>query len=173
LIANLIGEKEVYGANGFSLVKSIDKGVSWVVEAALPDNIKDIAIDHIKNRLYIVTSGDRLFIRESGKLTEITSRIPIDQYNNRAIQTVAFDPADPRIVYTAGGRSVYKTDASVKRSLDSGETWEIITPNNRTNKGVDPGDGANEVFAIRVNPKTGDLWAAGGCNEVWKAVTVK
>ncbi len=106
-------------------------------------------------------------------MTEITSLIPIDQYNNLAIQTVAVDSADPRIVYTAGGRSVYKTDASVKRSLNSGETWEIITPNNRTNKGVDSGDGANEVFAIRVNPKTSDLWAAGGCYGVWKAITVK
>jgi photosystem II stability/assembly factor-like uncharacterized protein len=169
-IANLFGEKEVYGANGNNVVKSSDKGDTWQRVIALPQNVADVAIDHIKNRLYIVTSGDRLFHYENEKLTELTSRIPVDQFNNRAIRTVAVDPNNPKIIYTAGPKNIYKTDASVKRSIDGGETWEIITPNNRTHTGHDIRDGANEVFALRVNPKTRELWVAGGCYGVWKEI---
>ncbi len=170
LIANLYGEKEVYGANGNSVVKSTDKGDTWQLVTTLPQNVADVAIDHIKNRLYIVTSGDRLFFYENENLTELTFRIPVDQFNNRAIRAVAVDPNNPKIVYTAGPKNIYKTDASVKRSTDGGETWEIITSNNRIYNGLDIDDGANEVFALRVNPTTRELWAAGGCYGVWKEI---
>ncbi len=170
IIANLYGEKEVYGANGNSLVKSTDKGDTWEVVATLPRTIDDVAVDHINKRLYIVTSGDRLFQFENGNLEEITSRIPKDQYNNLAVSTVTVDPNNPEIVYCAGPKNMYKTDASVKRSMDGGKTWDIITPNLRTNNGTESGDGANEVFALRVNPITRDLWCAGGCYGVWKEI---
>ncbi|NJO68681.1 MAG: hypothetical protein HC830_04840 [Bacteroidetes bacterium] len=65
-------------------------------------------------------------------------------------------------------KNVYKSDASIKRSLDYGNTWENITPNNRTNNGAQEGDGVNEAFVIRVNPLTRELWAAGSCYGVWK-----
>ena len=61
----------------------------------------------------------------------------------------------------------------MKRSIDSGKTWQIITPNTRTNNGIELGDGANEVFAIRVNPQTRELWAAGSCYGIWKEAGVK
>jgi len=77
------------------------------------------------------------------------------------------------VVYCAGAKNVYKSDASVKRSIDSGKTWQIITPNNRTNNGIDWGDGANEVFAIRVNPVTRELWTAGSCYGIWKEEGIK
>jgi hypothetical protein len=171
-IANLYGEKEVYGANGTRVVKSLNKGDTWSTVTTLPADVQDIAVDHVLNRLYIVVSGDRLYQFDSGGLKEITSLVPKDQYNNAAIQTVAVDPQDPKIVYCAGAKNVYKSDASVKRSLDSGKTWQIITPNTRTNNGIQLGDGANEVFAIRVNPKTRELWAAGNCYGIWKEAGV-
>lgn len=166
LIANLHGEKEVYGANGTQVVKSVNKGETWLVAGIFPDQIADVAIDHLKNRLYVVVKNNRLFIAENGTITEITNRIPVDQYSNRTIKTVAVDPVDPSVVYVAGPMNVYKTDASVKRSVDSGQTWQIITPNVR-NKTIQK-DGANEVFAIRVHHRTRELWAAGGCYGVWK-----
>ncbi len=169
-IANLYGEKEVYGGNGNKVVKSADKGETWETVVVLPDNVADVAYDHLHDRLFIVVSGDRLFRFQEGALTEITQKIPTDQYSNRSIRTVAVDPQDPRVVYTAGPKNVYKTDASVKRSTDGGESWEIITPNDRTNNGIENGDGANEVFALRVNPETRDLWCAGGCYGVWKMI---
>jgi len=169
-IANIYGEKEVYGASNNDVVKSTDKGDTWTKVVTLPARVADVGIDHNNNRLYIVTSGNRLFQFESGKLLEITSRIPTDQYSSRAIQSVAVDPINPAVVYTAGATNVYKSDASVKRSVDGGQTWKIITPNSRTNNGIEIGDGANEVFAIRVNPATRDLWAAGGCYGIWKEI---
>lgn len=170
LIANLYGEKEVYGANGNTVVKSTDKGNTWQFVTNLPRTVRDIAIDHINNRLYIVTMGDRIYKHQNNQLTEITSKTPDDLFNNRAIRSVAVDPNDPDIVYCAGPQNVYKSDASVKRSLDGGETWEIMTPNLRTNNGTEIGDGANEVFALRVNPKTRELWGAGGCYGIWKLI---
>jgi photosystem II stability/assembly factor-like uncharacterized protein len=168
--ASSFGDKEVYGANGSSVVRSYTKGDSWEQVVALPQNIKDVAHDHINNRLFIVTSGNRLFQFEDGKLSEITSLLPSDQYNNRAISTVAVDPNNPDVVYAAGPMNVYKTDATVKRSTDGGKTWEILTSYFRNGEAVNNGEGANEVFALRVNPLTRELWAAGGCYGVWKFV---
>ncbi len=167
-IANLFGEQELYGANGRDVVKSTDKGVTWLKVTTLPANVEDVAVDHVLKRLYIVSSGDRLYQFEGNTLTEITNKISIDQFNSRAISAVAVDPQDPKWVYVAGAKNVYKTDATIKRSKDAGKTWEIVNPNSRTNNGVDLGDGPNEVFAIRVNPATRELWAAGGCYGLWK-----
>jgi len=172
-IANLFGEKEVYGADGYNLVKSVDKGDNWNIVATFPNLVSDIAIDHSLNRLYVVIAGDRLFQFDSDGMKELTSLIPKDQYGNIAIGTVAVDPQDPKIVYCAGAKNVYKSDASVKRSIDSGKTWQIITPNTRTNNGIELGDGANEVFALRVNPVTRELWAAGSCYGIWKEAGIK
>lgn len=173
LIANIYGEKEVYGANGTSVVKSTDMGDSWTTVVTLNYEVNDIAIDHTLNRLYIVTSGHRLYQFDALGLKELTSLIPRDQYNAVAIQSVAVDPQEPSVVYCAGAKNVYKSDASVKRSLDAGKTWQIITPNLRTNQGLELGDGANEVFAIRVHPLNRQLWAAGGCYGIWKEAGVK
>ncbi|HAH25844.1 MAG TPA: hypothetical protein DCL77_19155 [Prolixibacteraceae bacterium] len=173
LIPNIYGEKEVYGANGNKVVKSTDKGDTWTEVVNLNFDVQDIAIDYVLNRLYIVTSGDRLYQFDSNGLKELTAVIPKDQYNGVAIQSVAVDPQDPSVVYCAGAKNIYKSDASVKRSLDAGKTWQIITPNNRTNQGIELGDGANEVFAIRVNPLTRELWAAGSCYGIWKEAGVK
>jgi len=170
LIANLYGDKEVYGVNATQVLVSKNKGDSWEEVVTMPNSANDIAIDHIKNRLYIVVGGNRLLQYEKGELTEITSRIPKDQYNEQTIRSVAVDPNNPQIVYIAGAKDIYKTDASVKRSLDGGLTWEIITPNNRTNNGEEIGDGGNEIFSIRVNPATRELWGAGGCYGIWKEI---
>jgi photosystem II stability/assembly factor-like uncharacterized protein len=169
-ISNTYGDKEAYGTNGNSVVKSYSKGSTWEHVVSLPQAVKDVAFDHIQNKLFIVTAGNRLFQFENGQLTDITSRIPLDQYNNRSITTVAVDPNNPKIVYTAGPINVYKTDATVKRSFDGGLSWEIISPSLRQTAKPIIKDGANEVFAIRVNPLTRDLWAAGGCYGVWKYV---
>lgn len=172
-IANLYGDKEVYGADGTRVVKSIDKGDSWITVVTLNYEVADIAVDHERDRLYIVTSGDRLFQYDSSGLKELSALMPRDQYNAVAIQSVAVDPQDPSVVYCAGAKNIYKSDASVKRSTDSGKTWQNITPNNRTSQSAGLTDGANEVFAIRVNPATRQLWAAGSCYGIWKEAGVK
>lgn len=173
LTVNLYGEKEVYGAKGNRVVKSMDKGNTWITLTTIPSStVRDLAYDHQKDKLYIVSMDEQLYEYLDGVLSNVTSRLPVDQYFNRTIRTVAVDPQDPKIVYTAGPKNVYKSDASVKRSLDAGKTWQIITPNLRTNNGKEIGDGANEVFALRVHPVTRELWAAGGCYGIWKMTSV-
>lgn len=172
-IANLYGDKEVYGADGTRVVKSTDMGNSWTTVVNMNYEVNDIGIDHERGRLYIVTSGDRLYQYDSSGLKELTSLMPKDQYNTVAIQSVAVDPQDPSVVYCAGAKNIYKSDASVKRSTDAGKTWQNITPTNRTSQNVGLMDGANEVFAIRVNPATRQLWAAGSCYGIWKEAGVK
>ncbi len=173
LIANIYGEKEVYGADGNKIVKSTDKGDTWITVATFPGDVWDIAVDQVLNRLYVIVNSDRLFQYDAAGLKELTSLIPKDQYGAAPIGTVATDPNDPKIVYCAGAKNVYKSDGSVRRSIDSGKTWKIITPNNRTNNGIEMGDGANEVFALRVNPLTRELWAAGSCYGIWKEAGIK
>jgi photosystem II stability/assembly factor-like uncharacterized protein len=171
LIANLYGQKEVYGGYGNKVVKSTDLGDTWQTIVTLPSEVSDIAIDHINNKLFIITKSNNLFIFRNGVLTEITAKVPLDQYNERRLLTVAVDPHDPKIVYTGGAKNVYKTDAAVSRSRDGGNTWEIITPNNRTNDGFGNIDGVNEVYALRVHPVTRELWATGGCYGIWKMLS--
>ncbi|HET6557764.1 MAG TPA: Ig-like domain-containing protein [Prolixibacteraceae bacterium] len=172
-IANLYGDNEVYGADGTRVVKSTDKGLSWTTVITLNYEVADIGIDHERGRLYIVTSGDRLYQYDSSGLKELTALMPKDQYNAVAIQSVAVDPQDPSVVYCAGAKNIYKSDASVKRSTDAGKTWQNLTPTNRTTQSADLTDGSNEVFAIRVNPATRQLWAAGNCYGIWKEEGVK
>jgi photosystem II stability/assembly factor-like uncharacterized protein len=166
--ANPFGEQEVYGANGRTAVRSNDRGVSWTTIRTLASNIIDMSIDHRTGRLFVVTEGDRLFRLTGATIAELTSRIPVDQYNARSVRSVSVDPQDPDLVYIAGAKDIYKTDATIKRSTDGGETFQIYNPNNRTNNGAETGDGVNESFAIRVNPATRELWAAGGCYGIWK-----
>jgi hypothetical protein len=166
--ANPFGEQEVFGANGRTVVRSIDRGVSWTTIRTLASNIIDMSFDHRTGRLFVVTEGDRLFRLSGSTIVELTSRIPVDQYNARSVRSVSVDPQDPDLVYIAGAKDIYKTDATIKRSTDGGESFRIYNPNNRTNNGAETGDGVNESFAVRVNPATRELWAAGGCYGIWK-----
>jgi uncharacterized protein YjdB len=167
-IANLFGNKEVYGGYGANVVKSTDKGASWQTVVTLPANVKDVALDHVLNRLYITTDGRRLFKYEGSTLTEITDNLPQDQFNNRQAKSVAVDPVNTQVVYVAGTRDVYCSDASVCRSQDGGQTWEILTRNDRTNNVQFGKDGGREAVVLRVHPTTRELWVGTGTYGIWK-----
>lgn len=166
--ANLQEENEVYGAEGTAVLRSDDYGASWQTVINLPGIVKDIAVDPGHNRLYIVIDNNRLFIYEERGYQEITSYLPKDQYGNITVNSVAVDPVETEVVYAAGPRNVYATDAAVMRSRDAGLSWEILTRNKRIASEQTGKDGAREAFAIRVNPDTRELWAAGGCYGIWK-----
>ncbi len=166
--AALEGVRNVYGGNGRDVVESADLGLTWTKIVSLPAEVVDVAVDPQRQIFYIAVEERRLFVFASGKLEEITRRLPADQYGQVSVQTVAVDPVDPRIVYVGGPRDLYATDASVVRSADGGQTWEILTRNLRTGSANPGKDGARECFALRVHPKTRELWAAGGCYGLWK-----
>ena len=159
---NPIGDKELYGINESSVVKSTDKGETWSIVAKFPTGVRDIAYDHVNNRIYAATFGHRLFKWEADTITEITSNIPNNQYDARHILTVAVDPVSPNIVYAGGPGNRYINDTSVVRSTDGGNTWEVLTRNLRNS--VTTGNGAGyEAISIRVHPKTRELYVATGC----------
>ncbi|SDW48364.1 fibronectin type III domain-containing protein [Paenibacillus sp. CF384] len=166
---NPTGSKELYGANGSSLVRSTTQGASWTTLSTLPADILDVQYDQVRNRVYAVTQ-DRLYKYDisTSTLTEITSSVPVDQMGNRHIITVAVDPGNTDIVYVGGPGNTYTTDASVVRSTDGGLTWTILTRNTRVPNPQFGKDGAREAGVIRVQPSTGYAFVGTGCFGIWK-----
>ena len=170
ITSNPSSKRELYGRNRFIIVKSTDKGATWERVKKLPYEIRDIAYDYVRDRLY-ASAGDKLYQYDvkTKKLEDITDRIPKDQYGNRRIQTVAVDPTDTDIVYTGGSKGVYATDVSVLRSKDAGKTWEVLTKNRKNYKNYKYGmQGAREAKCMRVHPKTRELFVSTCCHGIWK-----
>ncbi len=145
----------LYGKKGRTLVRSTDHGASWQSVAEAPADIYDIAVDPKRNRLYAALR-DKLLFWEAGKWQELDT--PRDQYGNRHVKTVAVDPQKPEVVYIGGSADIYATSATICRSQDAGKTWENLTV----------GDGPREVGAIRVHPKTREVWLNGQCYGMWR-----
>ncbi|RFC43365.1 MAG: hypothetical protein DVB23_002672 [Verrucomicrobia bacterium] len=168
LAATLDGDRKVYGANGNEVVESGDLGETWTTVVRLPVPVVDLAVGAGAGAFYMAAEGHRLFRFGGGNLEEITRRLPVDQYGQVSVATVATDPVDPAIVYAGGPRDLYATDTSVVKSSDGGQTWEVLTRNLRLAPRGTGKDGARECFALRVHPRTRELWAAGGCYGLWK-----
>ena len=169
--SNPEGNHELYGVNSNSVVKSFDKGVTWINIANPGSMAKDIAYDHVRNRLYVALSNDGFVMIDcaNGKITDLTSLVPKDQYNSPfRPRSVAVDPVNPEVVYAGQNRGSYKTDVSVVRSVDAGKSWEIISRNKRTNNTQFGIPGGQEASALRVHPVTRELWVGTGCYGTWK-----
>jgi photosystem II stability/assembly factor-like uncharacterized protein len=159
----------LYGGYNNTVVRSTNKGASWSTLITLPDTVRDVASDHINSVLYIATSN-RLYKYNmtSNSTTEITNKLAVDQKGNRFIKSVAVDPIDPDIIYTAGSADWYMTDASVQRSEDGGETWEVLTLSDRFANYWVGKDGGREAASVRVHPVTRVAYFATGCFGLWK-----
>jgi hypothetical protein len=156
------GEKELYGVNSQGVVRSFDRGLTWelVVRA---EKIEDIAIDHIRNRLYIARETELSSFDIGGGSTTLKQlETPRDQYGNRMYNSVVVDPVKPDIVYAAGWQGAYQSTVCVIRSLDSGKTWEVLSDNPRF------GQGGLDASGIDVHPHTRFLHVASMCNGNWK-----
>ncbi len=147
--------KTLFGKKGDTVVRSTDAGRSWEKVADVSGGLRDLAWDDTRQRLY-VASEDRLKVFEKGAWRTIP--VPADSRGATHVRTVAVDPVDPRVVYIGGSADIYKTDVTVCRSVDAGATWENLTV----------GDGPFEVNAMRVHPKTRELWVNGQCFGMWR-----
>src|SRR5579871_2995561 len=164
--SNPSGSFELYGAKGSEVVKSTDHGATWTNVAGVNSTVIDIACDWKNGKIYVVDSQGDLFTAPlaGGTATMITSRLATDNQGNQGAYSVAVDPVDPNVVYTAWTGNSYISSQAVRRSVDGGQTWTPLT--------LQPGDtgldGGRESECVRVNPATRWLYSAGSCFGVWK-----
>jgi len=85
--------RDLYGKKGNDVVKSSDKGASWTKVVTITGGFNDLAYDHVRNIVYVV-SEDKLKKFQNGVVSEITN-LPKDQYGSQRVMTVAVDPVDP------------------------------------------------------------------------------
>jgi len=171
LTHNPTGSKELYGAYGSHVVRSWDQGASWEKVFELPggESVSDVAYDHVRHRIYAASWDHKLYKYETTtqSLAEITSLVPADQFGNRRIWSVAVDPVNPNVVYTAGPANIYSSDTSVNRSTDGGATWQPLTRAVRHNNSQFGKDGGREASVIRVNPATRYAVTGSICYGIW------
>jgi hypothetical protein len=162
LTSNPVGGRELYGRNGSNLVKSTDKGATWSVITNAGSNINDVAFDHARGHIYVV-SGDRLRRWDGSSLVALNT--PTDQMGNIRIKSVAVDPTNPDVVYAAGSKDIYSTSVASIRSVDGGNSWTVLTLNSPLSGNV---DGGREAVWVRVHPKSRYAYFATSCYGIWK-----
>jgi photosystem II stability/assembly factor-like uncharacterized protein len=160
---NLKGSPILFGKKGEDIVRSADKGATWTKVVTVPGRFFDLAYDFARNRFY-VAAEDKLLQFENDSWT--TLRAPSNQFGSVRVTTVAVDPVNTAVVYTGGPSNVYANHATVSRSTDAGKTWLNLTtraPRSNTQR-----DSPHEVQAIRVHPRTREVWVSGQCYGMWK-----
>jgi photosystem II stability/assembly factor-like uncharacterized protein len=145
------------------VVASDDHGRTWTRRATHQGEVRDLAYDSRRQRLYAVL-GDRPAVLEANGWRLLD--IPKNQFGGYSARTVAVDPQDPRVVYIGSAGNLYASNVAVLRSRDAGRTWENLT----LNRPLKPGqkDGGREAICIRVHPKTREPWVATSCYGIWR-----
>lgn len=165
LNGNLYGVREAKG-QPTAIVVSGDHGATWTDVFTTKDGVADLAVDGKNGRIYLaVTSRLLVWDQATAAITELKG-FARDPEGAPRIQSVAVDPVAPSVVYIAGGRNTFASNASAQRSLDGGATWMNLTVNSPLDGKVR--DGGRESIWVRVNPKTREAWFATSCYGLWK-----
>jgi photosystem II stability/assembly factor-like uncharacterized protein len=146
------------------IVKSQDGGITWEPVFQHHSAINDLSVDPVSGKIFFVSEGN-LMIRDGETTTRVESLVH-DQDGLPYVRSVSIDPTNPSIVYMAGNRNQYASNASAQRSLDGGRTWTNLTHNqplNGTQK-----DGGRESMWVRVHPTTREAWFITNCYGLWK-----
>lgn len=158
------------GANYGAVYVSKDTGVTWeklfdrpiIYDNEAYSGINNLAYDGINNILYF-TQADTVAKYENGKIT----RLNCEQMKDKWRTTLAVDPIHPNVIYTGGvpngveGFTTYDLIHSIYRSLDGGETWQVISSADTDQSIVPDGPLVGNYFtwAMFVHPKTGYVYA--------------
>ena len=153
---------ELLGVAGRAVVRSSDKGLHWVKVADAPDEVRDLAYDPVRRRVYAVV-GDRAAYWSSGWQW---LDLPKNQFGGTNARSVAVDPVQPSVVYVAQAANVFSTTAALVRSTNAGKTWTNLTRNAPLRPGER--DGGREGLCVRVHPKTREAWVSTSCYGIWK-----
>jgi hypothetical protein len=155
--------RDLYGVAGKAVVKSGDLGRIWTQVADAPDEVRDLAYDGKRGRLYAVL-GDRAFRWTGSAWWELD--IPKNQFGGSSARSIAVDPQKPEVVYVGSAGNLYSTTVALVRSEDAGRTWTNLTRTAPLGPGVL--DGGREVTCVRVHPRTREAWVSTSCYGLWK-----
>ncbi|CAN5397428.1 hypothetical protein BH11ARM2_BH11ARM2_10830 [soil metagenome] len=153
---------ELLGTLGHAVVRSLDKGRTWTTVADAPDEVRDLAYDPVRKRVYAVL-GDRAAYWAGGWNW---LDLPKNQFGGTNARSVAVDPAHPEVVYVASAANVFSTTVAMVRSTNAGKTWTNLTHNSPLKPGER--DGAREGLCVRVHPITREAWVSTSCYGLWK-----
>lgn len=169
---------------GAQVVRSTDYGVTWskVVYSAFVgyqgemkyNKLRDLAHDPVGQVLYVTTSEGRRLDRVNLagwtanrailSAETIVNRLVADQTGARGATSVAVDPRNPRVVYTAAPGRGHASSTAAQRSTDGGATFSNLTLNGYHST---PVDGAREASWVRVHPETRQPWFGTSCYGLW------
>jgi photosystem II stability/assembly factor-like uncharacterized protein len=146
------------------VVMSRDGGLSWKPVFSHNAMIDDLSVDPMSGKIFFASEGS-LMVREGDSTTRITSLVP-DQDGLLHVRSVSVDPGNPSVLYIAGNRNQFASNASAQRSLDGGHSWTNLTRNTPLD-GIQR-DGGRESMWVRVHPKTCEAWFITNCYGLWK-----
>jgi len=155
----------LFGVRGNDVVISSDSGVTWTLFAKTTGDIRDLAYEVGKRRLYAVI-GDSVQAW-TGKAWEALP-IPKNQFNWYSPRTVATDAKGPGVVYVGSAGNIFNSSVGLVRSVDSGKTWSVITRQPEYPAGEK--DGGREALCVRVHPRTREVYVSTSCYGIWKWV---
>jgi photosystem II stability/assembly factor-like uncharacterized protein len=140
------------------VLRSIDAGANWVAGKVIGDCIDALVVDpRIQSTIYVLTESSGVWksIDGGGSLNPINTGLP-----KGSVTDLAIDPQNSQILYTAVGKTVYK-------STDGGASWNYSSDLSAavaqvTTDGQHPGT----VYAIITPSAGGGIWKSvdGGTN---------
>ncbi len=166
------GQKELYGIgeNECTIVVSYDEGKSWNAIKTLDFEIDSMAYDW-KNGYVYATKFDLAQLHRVDVKTKQSVDVGVNVHDGvigKEIWDVAVDPVEPNIVYIAGPHNYINNTASVQRSMDCAESFEIITKLDPRSVIKEGAEGPSESNAVVIHPVTREAWVTTNCYGLWK-----
>ncbi|TGE26485.1 T9SS type A sorting domain-containing protein [Hymenobacter metallicola] len=113
--------------------------------------------DATGNTVWAGTAGGGLWKTTNGAATTPTWQSVDNFFSNLAVTAIAFNPANPNIMYFGTGEGYYNADAvrglGIWKSVDHGATWTQLSSTARSSI-------FQYVLKLVVHPVTGDVYAA-------------
>jgi len=154
--------KALVGIYENKVVISSDSGITWQTVAQCSCDLNDVCVDHINN-IYYAVGGNRLFKISKGKVCDITQNMPKNQFGRREPHGITIDKRYTKVIYVTGGGNDYMNDSCTMRSVNGGESFEVLTRNKR-NSFVTEGYGLGwEADAIACRADNGVVYVPGSC----------
>lgn len=163
----LVGTDYDHATGQAHAVLSNDHGRNWRIVASAKGRPGDAAYDP-QNRVAFLTAGGNLFRKSlDDDAPAKVLDLPRDQFGALRVRSVAIDPHSPQVVYATQNKDIYASNASAMRSLDGGDTWEVLTRQEPLTESAGL-DGGREAIIVRVHPGTRDAWFGTGCYGTWR-----